>query len=250
MERGKWKAILLGVLCALCVETVHAQIAFDATANAQSAANASSLTFSHTVSGANRLLHVGVSYARGSGSGITVSGVTYAAVAMTSIRSDCNTGGATEPCTAIFYLIAPATGANNVVITMSAAVGSGRTIVGGAISLTGAHQTSPLDAHNGNNSFDVGISVSVTTVADNCWVVDTVAGLAAVTVGAGQTQRWNVTDATNQPAGSAGSTEGPKTPAGAVTMSWGGSDTRHAISAASYQPSTGAAAVARRRVVN
>lgn len=171
---------------------------------------------------------------------ITLNGETPASPVQTFTPSTCG-GGACK-------FTVNVAGANDVVITMSAAVGSGRTIVGGAVSLTGAHQTSPLDAHNGNNVFDPGISVSVTTIADNCWVLDTAAGLATVTVGAGQTERWNVSDGTNQPAGSAGSTEGPKTPAGAVTMSWSGSDTRYAISAASYQPSTGAVAVARRRV--
>ena len=99
----------------------------------------------------------------------------------------------------------------------------------GAISLTGVDQTAPVDAQNGATGTSVTPSVTVTTVTDGAWVVDalafrsTGAGTPTGNPGAGQTQRWSQY---NEGGGTAtnirgkGSTEGPKTPSGAVVMDW------------------------------
>ena len=138
------KRLLHLALFLLLATAARAAIGFNATTNAQSADAASSLTYSHTCSGAERLLFVGVSW-KGS-SGVTVSSVTYAGIGMTSIRSD-QSAAPPNWTSHIFYLIGPATGANNVVVTMSGAVPAGTVIVSGAISLTGVDQTTALDAH-------------------------------------------------------------------------------------------------------
>src|SRR5262249_48834059 len=79
---------------------------------------ASSVTFSKSVSASSTLLmvHVMSSY---------VTGVTYAGVSMTMATS---TGGG-----AVFYLVNPTSGTNNVVVSLSQAAGS----LGTAVSYTG-----------------------------------------------------------------------------------------------------------------
>lgn len=187
-------------------------------------------TWSHTCTGSNRLLFVGVSF---DSAGLSISSVTYAGTNLTLIRTDENT--AISRSSSIWYLVAPATGANDIVVTYS----NDTVCISGSISLTGVAQTGSLDANNGAIGVDITASVVVTTVADNAWVLDTMAANSSFgwTVGAGQTQRWNVIPSASVDGG--GSTEGPKTPAGAVTMSWsvgqpGGTD--WAISAASFAP--------------
>ena len=71
--------------------------------------------------------------------------------------------------------------------------------------------------------------MTVTTVANNAWLVDVLAfrssgnGVPLAAVGAGQSQRWS---GYTEGGGFApnirgkGSTEGPQSPAGAVTMDW------------------------------
>jgi hypothetical protein len=233
--------ILLLAVCLFCVvapQRAEAAIAFDATSSAQ-ANNTSSLTWQHTVGtgGSDRILVVGVSW-RNSGSGLqTVSGVTYNAQALTLIRKDEKFDGESRS-TAMYYLTNPPTGsAYNIVVSFS--LGDFYKCVGGAISLTGVDQTTPVDAQNGTiGGVNSAPSVSVTTNTDNAWVVDTVIvrnPSAATTVGAGQTQRWNrnMSDVHG-----AGSHEGPKTPAGSVTMSWttGSTNSGYAISAVAFKP--------------
>lgn len=171
-------------------------------------------SWSHTVStGSNRYLVVGVSMLSVAGSSVT--GITYNSVAMTFIGAVASVSGAIR--SELWGLVAPATGANTVEVTLSAALDS----AAGAVSFTGVNQSLPFEAYNSATATNVGAAdatVNVTTVADNDWVVDCVATSdTAITVGAGQTQRNNVTGALGS---GAMSTEGPKTPAGAVTMSW------------------------------
>lgn len=119
----------------------------------------SSLTFSVTTSGSDRLLFVGcVTIAATS----TVTGVTYNGVAMSLVGSDTQGTLATY----LFKLADPASGANNVVITGSTT----GYILAGALSYTGADGT--IDAHE--ESFESaadGMTDSIITVDDNSWVV-------------------------------------------------------------------------------
>jgi hypothetical protein len=67
-------------------------------------------------------------------------------------------------------------------------------------------------------------------------VVDNVtrAGISAITsAGGGQTNRWEIETGNSS---GAGSHEGPKTPAGSVTMSWSTTNGAWAISAMSLKP--------------
>lgn len=187
-------------------------IAFDAASS--NSGNTNSLSWLHTVSGAKRILIVGVSIRD---TNMTVGGITYGGAPLTFIDAQNN---GTNCRVELWMRVAPATGANNVIVTLS---GSTR-VVGGAVSFTNVDQASPIDA---GPTFAVGNStapsVAVTIVTDNAWVMDNLAfnDNATDTVGPGQTERWNRDNGGG--AGrinGAGSTEGPKTPAGAVTMSW------------------------------
>lgn len=62
----------------------------------------------------------------------------------------------------VFYLIAPATGTNNIVCT-------GGTWA--AASYTGVSQVSPIDSSNSGQNTSYTINVSTTVVASNCWIV-------------------------------------------------------------------------------
>lgn len=215
---------------------VQAAIAFDAASNSGSQSNVSSFSWSHSVtaSGENTILVVGISLWDPTGANRGVTTVTYNSVTMTQLRSDDN-GSNIE--SSIWYLVNPSTGSNTVAVTLD---GTNNRAVGGATSYTGVDQGSSVDAQAGGTvSANPSTNLLVTTVADNAWVVDVVTSSLGtnnvITVGAGQTQRWNVTVGTTRASG--GSTEGPKTPAGNVTMSWSGTGTPNwAHSAISLKP--------------
>lgn len=193
----------------------------DAVSSSQ-ASNASSLTFSHTVSGTNRVLLVfPVAECNATPANLPVTGITYNGVALTKIRSDqVNSDGGEIDRTSVWYLIAPDTGAHNVVITYTGQVEG---IIGGAISLNGAKQSAQPDSENGSTDVTdsaTTATASLTTVAENVLIIDVIAGVlsgTALTVGAGQTQRFNVTNTGHLRA--AASTRTKITP-GSQAMSW------------------------------
>ena len=188
-------------------------IIFDSASNSGYQTAQSTYSWSHTCWSVNRYLFVSVSMLSVAGSSVT--SITYNGVAMTFIGAQASAVGAVR--VELWGLIAPASGSNTVAVTLSAALDS----VASAISLNNVHQTSPTEGFNSATATNVGAAdatVNVTTVADNDWVLDGVAtDDTAITVGAGQTSRNNVTGALGS---GANSTEGPKTPAGSVTMSW------------------------------
>src|SRR5450759_4874472 len=93
---------------------------------------ATSITWSHTCSGSNRLLVVGLTVVLASTTNTMT--VTYAGTAMTLLTQIAPLAdGITYD--RIYYLVAPAIGANNVVVTTSAAY---QAITAGSVSFTGA----------------------------------------------------------------------------------------------------------------
>ena len=118
-------------------------LAFDAvgpSAAGQTATTPTSVTWSHTTSGSNRALvvYVGVGENSGADGTKTISGVTYAGVAMTQIGTPKHTNNSTFGYLACYGLIAPASGANNVVVSFNAAPSVAEC---GSLSFTGADQT-------------------------------------------------------------------------------------------------------------
>jgi hypothetical protein len=186
---------------------VQAQgIGFDNATGASGQTNI--LTFSHTVSGTDRLLIVGVSIVSAE---TTVSSVTYAGSSLGVVGVRSNPGLARIE---IWRLVAPATGANNVVVNL----GTSKDLVAGAASFTGVNQTTPLGTFFSAIGSSSPATVNVTGVAEGEVVIDTLNPLPTTTptVGAGQTQRWNTTGGTT----GAGSTKPGPAGAGTVTMSW------------------------------
>lgn len=191
-------------------------IAYDATSNTTEQLTVSSASFSHTCTGSNTVLAVGISARDTTLGNRTVSSVTYNGVALTKARSDDNGLSARSE---LWYLLNPTTGANTVVVTMG---GTCAGIICGGVSLTGVRGASQPDASNGFTSGAATTATcNVTTVKDNSWVIDilrTTNTGTGYSVGGSQTQRWLVTGGSQLNAGM--STQGPKTPAGSTTDSW------------------------------
>lgn len=181
-------------------------IEFDSASNSAYQAALSTYSWSHVCVGSQRLLVVGVSvFAAG-----TVSSITYNGINLTFIRADENGIYRTE----LWYLIAPDTGSNTIVVTLSASL----TSIAGAVSYTGVDPYTAIEANNGANGVGTEATVVVTTVLDGDWVVDCASTSdTAITVGDGQSSRVNATGALGT---GAMSDEGPKSPVGSVTMNW------------------------------
>lgn len=146
--------------------------------------------------------------------------ITYAGVAMTSVgkvHNGSGTGGYTE----LFRLIAPATGANTVTVTLTAAA----TISAGSVSFTAADQTTPLGPvvlAPGSTSTGTATSVAVPSTTSGNPVIDVASwgsGSSATPGAAPQVQRWQrVTNAATRAGGAAQSTA--ISPGGTVTLSY------------------------------
>ena len=120
-------------------------------------------TWAHTCSGSNRILFVGTF---NNGNGGIPTGVTYNGVAMTLIDSQaCDNAGYPQ---SLWYLIAPATGPNNVVVTWSGSDGINQCF---ATSYNNVKQSAQPDSKNKGSNAGTPITVSTTTVANNCWLV-------------------------------------------------------------------------------
>lgn len=162
-------------------------IAFDNSANLGNTAG-TALTAAYTCSGSNRLLVVQVDENQTAG-GVKVSGVTYAGVAMTEFTgSPMQTGASGGRYWHMYYLVNPASGSNNVVVSVSAT--DGDLVNAKAMSYSGVKQTGQPDASNtGTVSSVLTQSLAVTTIADNCWLMggfrnngDNVVGQAGTTI--------------------------------------------------------------------
>lgn len=178
-------------------------IAYDNSTDGGQAYN-STLTFAHTCSGANRILFVLAS----SQSGSTITGVTYNGIDMSLVTTAYDEAG--YAVNYLYYLVAPATGANNVVV-------SGNTQYKWAIaaSYTGASQTGVPDAvvKTALNASTTSFNQTLTTIADNCWVIATGQCLNAISTTAPATERQNPATSYMYLAD-----YGPKTPAGSTTI--------------------------------
>jgi hypothetical protein len=213
-------------------------IAVDASNNRGGQANPS-LSWNHQVSGIERLLVVGVSIRNSPAQ--TVSSVTYNGIPLTPIGAQAN-GNQTR--VELWYLLNPPTG--NLSVNVTLAPGNKVRMVGGSVSFTGVNQTTPLGSSNFNSGGGATASVSVTTTVNNAWIMDTVASTSNLTMTpapAGRTQHWNRHSGGNP--GSrvygGGSTFGPQSPPGVVTLQWTASN--WAIGAVPIRPAGGASSV-------
>lgn len=156
-------------------QKADAAIAFDAASGAaDNGGVVTSLTFSHTVTGSDTFLVV--TAGSNTTSNPTVNSVTYNGVAMTEVDERLNSTVRLS----LSYLIAPTTGANNVVVTWSGAgTGAGQQLNAISASYTGAKQTGQPDS-NGFATFTNAtvLAISTTVVAENSWLSGTLNGNA------------------------------------------------------------------------
>lgn len=137
-------------------------IAFDAASQGnRGTTDATSITFAHTCAGSDRILFVSA-LSNGAGGDI-VNSATYNGVACTKVTSLNLTG---NQWMSLWYLIAPATGANNIVIGVS---GSSEGLYGMGASYTGAKQSGQPDSSNTGTAIG-NLTISTTVVASNCWL--------------------------------------------------------------------------------
>jgi len=142
------RQLIAGLGCAWLCAPSFAAVAVDSTSSITAANGVSSLMWSHTASGSNRALVVGVMARDPTGADTSVSSVTYNSVAMTAVRNDLVSFG--DPArTSLYILAAPATGTHTIVVTFAGTVDS--LAAGAAISLTGVDQTTPNAADNGGD---------------------------------------------------------------------------------------------------
>lgn len=233
-------ACLSGAVLTLASSVAEAVApAVDAVTTDDTGDAASSITKSHTTSGSDRLLLVCVAILD---PGAAVSTLTYGGTSLTSVGAR-QTGGNPKTRMELWRLIAPATGANDVVVTLDQA--ADRFAIA-AISLTGVNQSTPLgtfvSAFNNNSAAPSLSGANVVASASGELVVDCLAagGTPTATVDASQTDRWNVVTGGVRCAGS--------TEAGAATvaMDWTLSGSgQWAIGGVSVKPLPGT----RRRVI-
>lgn len=193
-------------------------------------ADATSVSWSHTVSGSDRLLIMGIS----TSDQASVTGMTYAGTSLTNILATLTSVNVRVQSRS---LVAPATGTNTATITIDI----DRRITGRAHSYTGVHQTTPLGTVATATGTSTAPSVAVSGTTDDLvedemgWNSEELGTTASV--GPGQTQRTNNNDSPEERGAS--STEPG---AASVTMSWTLSASRNwAIIGVAVKPSVVAA---------
>ena len=162
-------------------------VAFDAVSTGAKGGSGSTLTFAHTCTGSDLLLIVGVESRLND-----VTGVTYATVSLTqSGTAQSSADGLTH--NTVWYLVAPATGANNIVVTISGT----SFIAACGISVTGADQTTPLADSQSATGTNNAPSRTVTGTSTDQLAVDfagaRIPSTETTTAGADQTERGDVT---------------------------------------------------------
>jgi hypothetical protein len=208
---------LLPLLLLLFASPAWGQIALDGTTTTDSNTTGTTCSFAHTTgAGSNRLLVARVYLHDATGLGTP----TYNAVSTTSAISISN--ASSNDTVAIYYLIAPASGAN----TFTASWSNNSAYACAVSTYTGAHQTTVLrDANSGNGLTTGPPTANLTGVSADDLLVDIAAfgssagettGVTLLAVNSGQTSDFNL-DLANDAANIAGSHD---TGSGTVAMTW------------------------------
>ena len=212
--------------------TPNRTISFDSvSSNAVSSQN-STLTFSHTVDDqSNRMLVVGALAEDGIAANCEATGVTYDSVAMTKI-ADVTACTTFFDCLSLWYLVAPALGGNDVVITYA---GDSDDRTGGAITLYNVAQQAPEASDTTFCNSCTNITSSLTTLGSGAWVVDVVGSGntgGALTPLAGQTERYERSNFSSSGAGGTLYVENP----GSVSVDWSQAANRMVQVIAAFAP--------------
>ncbi len=157
-------------------------IAFDNAADSGAVAVTSPQTWSHTVSGSNTALFVSVIGAVGAAD--VVTGITYSGVPLTKL-TDVRIPGDRE--FDIWYLLGAATGANTISVAFTGTFASGM-----SVSYNGVSQGALDASGTGTAASGTSYTQSLSTVANNCWVLGAFGNSNRLTsADTGTTQRVN-----------------------------------------------------------
>lgn len=189
-------------------------VAPDAASSGVALAGVTSASWSHTASGSDRGVVVGIG--AGSGGTPTVTSITYGGAGMTLVPSG-TLHDANGQDVWLYRLIAPATGSQTVSVTFSIAVYGAC----GSVSVTGADQTTMTGtAVTGTAASGTTSPALVVASAVGDLVIDTIkkwnGNASSPGVGAGQTQRWVGSDGSFNEYGACSTEPG----AASVTMTW------------------------------
>jgi hypothetical protein len=201
---------LARIACLLLLCWAHAALAAAPAFDAATSANIGislGTSFSHTATGSNRYAVLCVGFHDPGQANLITK--TYGGVDMPLVGSV-----GSSPYLSMYALVAPAEGAQTVLLEWDAFV---NLAVIGVATFTGVHQTTPRGSFASANADSAGpATVNVTSAAGEL-VVDCVFVLdnISITVGSGQTARWEQDTGSINPGGS--STEAG---AASVTMSW------------------------------
>lgn len=142
-------------------------IAFNTTADYVVPNNTTSDSFAFTCSsGSDRYLQVCVAQGQGSNADV-ITGITYNGVAMTRLATLAQAGGNNR--VYVYGLVAPATGANNIVLARNADAQSGGWLF--AEDFTGVDQTAvPSNTNNAGATGAAGVTNTITVAGGTSWV--------------------------------------------------------------------------------
>jgi hypothetical protein len=161
-------------------------IAFDAAVAGRNWQTGDPQTWSHTCSGTDRVLFVGIFLG---GTVDRVNGVTYNGVSMTRLAKINDLSGNANY---VYFLINPATGSNTVSVDLTSSVN----MSAASVSYNGVDQTTPIDAWrtdagvNGGASWTTG---TITVTATDAWLLTFLRDTNANAVSATKTKRVGTT---------------------------------------------------------
>ncbi len=202
-------------------------IARDATSSGDVSSD-TSLIFSHTCSGSNRILWVGIRV----GSAYTedwMDSVTYNGVAMTQAEKCLADNDTSGQALYLYYLSNPPSGTHDIEITITEAT----SITAGSSSYVGAASTGQPDSHNLITSSPIAtIELDLTTVADNCWTIGMVDNSGSIITSTSPSTVVDLGNGTKLL-----DSDGPISPAGSTSLSASVSgDTAWTLIGASFKP--------------
>jgi uncharacterized repeat protein (TIGR01451 family) len=208
-DSARISLVLLGLLFVmLSAQYASGQVAVDASTSGSAALTGTgtkTFTFNHTTTAtANRVLIVGISINITNAPTTGVVGVTYNGTALNFVGAQNDAAGTRR--VEMWYLLAPASGANRPIIVsvnIPAAVTEG--VVAGATTFTGVDQTVPLGTFVSADGAAADCSTGVTTGCSTLYVpsvvngmiLDTlaIAGNQTITIPGPQVSQWNLNSA-------------------------------------------------------
>ena len=202
-------------------------IAIDGAASTGSATEVNSgaaitgLNVTHTTgSGNNRLMLAGLSIEDDNTTAFTISSVRWVVGPVTQDLTLITTATTTEEGRGHLYALTnPTSGAGQLQITVNSGTADHDVIAAGVMTFSNVDQTTPLGAAVNANGYGTAASITVASAAGQL-VFDTIAGddSRGLTVGAGQTSRWNFS--AGGPADGVNAGASTKPGAASVTMAW------------------------------